>query len=334
MLSNRFLRRLFVSAAPKVALSISGSAVAAVQIDWNKAMPVLGGYGHAHLEEDAVTPMANGGNVVDVGSLSETIRAVMGQLTVAPSRIALILPDIAGKVSFVRLANVPSRKTDLEELLRWKIGESIPYPVEDAQIAYSGGVAGVDGTREFVVSAVKREVVGEYEKACIEAGLNPGYVGLATFNVINTIASASLSDLRTANEIRDADWMLVNNASDNVSVAIIRKGQLIFFRSLTASSVTRLSDVIHQACMYYNDRMSGDSLTRAYLVNSMAINEDVGRTADDELVGLESTSVHVELLAARLKKRFCGSMEITTSLFEQLLAPLGVLVAAKQLTHA
>jgi hypothetical protein len=184
------------------------------------------------------------------------------------------------------------------------------------------------------VSAVKREVVGEYEKACIEAGLNPGYVGLATFNVINTIASASLSDLRTANEIRDADWMLVNNASDNVSVAIIRKGQLIFFRSLTASSVTRLSDVIHQACMYYNDRMSGDSLTRAYLVNSMAINEDVGRTADDELVGLESTSVHVELLAARLKKRFCGSMEITTSLFEQLLAPLGVLVAAKQLTHA
>ena len=323
-----------MSAAPQVAISISGSTVVAAQIDWKKRIPILGAYGHAYLEEDAVTPMVNGGNIVDVDSASETIRRVIGQLTVVPSRIALILPDIAGKVSLVRLATVPAKEADLKELLRWKIGQSVPYPIEDAQIAYSGGAVGVDGAREFVVSAVRRDVVEEYERACTGAGLHPGYVDLATFNVINAVTSASLSDFNAVNEGRDSDWMLVNNASDYVTVAIVRKHQLLFFRSLTTGSGTRLPDVVHQANMYYKDRLAGDSLRRAYLVNSRSVSEGEELPGGDELAGLESGSVPVEFLAGRLKERFCGSMDIATSLFEQLLAPLGVLVAVRRLTHA
>ena len=353
MLSNRLFRRLFVSAPPSVAVSISGSAVAAVQMDWKKGGPKFRGYGHARLEEGAVTPMANGANVVDVGSLNETIREVIGQLKIAPSRIALILPDIVGKVSIVRLVSVPSRKTDLDEVLRWKIAESVPYPVEDAQIAYSSGIVGADGTREFVVSAVKREVVEEYESACLGAGLNPGYVDLETFNVINAVTAASLLNVKHGKRsVFDADWMLVNNAADNASVAIVRKDRLLSFRSLRVSNGTRLSDVMHQACMYYNDRLSGDSLERAYLINyagevvpteiidycrepkddyrtesgakSFVVDGELV-AGGDELVGLESASVRVELLAARLRMFFCGRIDITTGLFDQLLAPLGVL---------
>ena len=333
-MSDGLLGRMFVSSPPKVALSISGSVVSAVQVRWKNGAPLLTGYGHSYLAEDTVAPMVSCGNVVDVRSLSDTIRRVVGRLSVKPTRIALVLPDIAAKVSLVRLTNVPSRETDLEELLRWKVGQSIPYPVADAQIAYSRGTVGVDGTQEFVASAVRRDVVEEYEGACIGAGLNPGYVDLTTFNLINTVMSASRSGTDSVREIREADWMLVNNALDYVSVAIVRKGQLLFFRTVTSHSAATLPDVVHQACMYYNDRLAGDGLQRAYLLNSTVKREGEEFIASNELAGLESASVDVQLLAARLKSYFCGSMEVATDLFEQLLAPLGVLIAVKHLTHA
>ena len=333
-MSDGLLGRMFVSAPPKVALSISGSTVAAVQVDWKNGAPLLTGYGYAYLADDAVTPMANGGNVVNVRSLSDTIRRALGRLTATPSRVALVLPDVAAKVSLVRLASVPRKEGDLEELLRWKIGQSIPYSVADAQIAYCRGTTGVDGAKEFVVSAVRRDVVEEYEGACIEAGLNPGYVDLTTFNVINAVMSASLSRASPVQEVRDSDWMLVNNALDYVSVAIVRKGQLLFFRTLISGSAVTLPDVVHQACMYYKDRLAGDGLQRAYLVNSGNKTEGEEFTAGDELAGLESSSVDVELLAGLLKNCFCGSIKIATSLFDQLLAPLGLLVRVKHLTHA
>jgi hypothetical protein len=46
------------------------------------------------------------------------------------------------------------------------------------------------------------------------------------------------------------------------SLAIVRSGDLIFFRSRSEGDAETLHDVVHQTVMYYQDRLSGAGFTR------------------------------------------------------------------------
>ena len=54
-------------------------------------------------------------------------------------------------------------------------------------------------------------------------------------------------------------------ASDYASIAILRGADLIFFRNRATEGEGTLADVVHQAAMYYEDRLQGSGLTRAFL---------------------------------------------------------------------
>ena len=70
-------------------------------------------------------------------------------------RVALVLPDIVGKLSLVRFEQVPAKAQDLDQLIRWQVRKAAPFKIEDAQIAWVPGMVlpggGRDVThREFV----------------------------------------------------------------------------------------------------------------------------------------------------------------------------------------
>ena len=60
------------------------------------------------------------------------------------------------KVSLVRFEQVPARAQDLDQLVRWQIRKSAPFPIEEAQVSYVAGQRASDG-QEFIVTLARRD---------------------------------------------------------------------------------------------------------------------------------------------------------------------------------
>ena len=244
------------SPLPDAAVEIAPDRVSAAAIAARSGGPRVQAYASEPLPAGSVTASLGARNLLDRDAVTGAVRAVLARIGARPARVALVIPDLAGKVSVVRFERVPPRRDDLDQLVRWQIRKSLPFPIEDACVTYTAGRRGPDGS-EFIVVAARRDVVSEYEEACVAAGVHAGLVELATFSVLNLTLAAG-----TATE---GDWLVVHMRPEYTSIAIVRDGDLIFFRNRPEDDEETLTDVVHQTAMYYQDRLAGQGFRRVLL---------------------------------------------------------------------
>jgi type IV pilus assembly protein PilM len=240
----------------EAALEISPAAVSVAVLGGRSANPVVQGYAVEPLPAGAVTPSLTSTNIADRDAVARALSAACQSLGLKPKRIALVIPDVAAKVSLVKFDRIPSRREDLNQLIRWQVKKSTPFPVDDACLTFTPG-ARSDGSSEFVVVISRREVVREYEEVCEQVGIEAGLVDISTFGVINLFLS---SDLGTA-----GDWLVVHMRPEYTSMAILRRNDLLFFRNRAEDDAEALEDVVHQTAMYYQDRLEGRGFGRILL---------------------------------------------------------------------
>jgi type IV pilus assembly protein PilM len=218
---------------------------------------VVQGYAIEPLPAGALTASLTSHNIVDRDAVVSTLRSTLERLGGRPRRIALIVPDVVARVSLVRFDRVPAKTADLEQLVRWQIRKSAPFPVEEATLSVTPGTAVAGGGREFLAVLARRDIIREYESVCEEAGMHPGLVDLSTFGVVNLFVSSDTAPR--------GDWLVVHVRPDYTSLAIMRKDALVFFRNLSEGDSEALADVVHQTTMYYQDRLSGQGFTQVLL---------------------------------------------------------------------
>ncbi len=91
---------------------------------------------------------------------------------------------------------------------------------------------------------------------------------------------------------RAGDWLLVHAAASYVSLAVLRDGHLIFYRTRGEESEGSIADLVHQTAMYYEDRLNGRRFDRVLLAGG-----STGAGADDlrrelsERLGLDVVAV-------------------------------------------
>jgi Tfp pilus assembly PilM family ATPase len=244
------------SPVPDVALEISAQRVsAAVMATRGRAFAI-----HRHASEDLpsglVTPSLIAANVADASTLSAAVRRVFEALGVSPHRIALVIPDVAARVSLIRFDQVPPRREDLDQLVRWQVRKSTPFPIEDAVVTYTPGARGAAGA-DFLVAMARREAILEYERACTLAGAEAGVVDLSTLSVTNLLLAGE--------GVPGGDWLLVHLRPDYSSLVIVRGGHVALFRSRSDDAGASLPDLVHQTVMYYQDRLTGAGFERVLL---------------------------------------------------------------------
>ncbi len=103
----------------------------------------------------------------------------------------------------------------------------------------------------------RRDVIAQYEQACDRAGAHAGVVDLSTFNVVNAVLAGG--------DAVAGDWLLVHAAASYVSLAVLRDGHLIFYRTRGEESEGSVADLVHQTAMYYEDRLHGQRFARVLL---------------------------------------------------------------------
>lgn len=240
----------------EAAIEISPAAVSVAVLGGRSSNPVVQGYAVEPLPAGAVTPSLTSTNIADPEAVARALDSACQSLGLKPKRVALVIPDVAAKVSLVRFDQTPPRREDLNQLIRWQVKKSTPFPVDDACLTYTAG-AHVAGGSEFIVVVARRETIREYEGVCERIGIEAGLVDISTFGVINLFLS---SNLGTA-----GDWLVVHMRPEYTSIAILRRDDVLFFRNRAEGDAEALEDVVHQTAMYYQDRLEGRGFSRILL---------------------------------------------------------------------
>jgi type IV pilus assembly protein PilM len=247
------------SPPPDAAIEIAADRVTAAVVSLRSDGPVVSGYASEPLRPGTVTPSLTAANVADRHAVIGSIQRVVEKLGSRPRRVALVIPDTAVKVSLLRFDNVPPRRDDFEQLVRWQLRKAAPFPVESASVTYSAALTPPEGGREFVVEVARQECVREYESVCEDAGLYAGLVDMATFSLLGNFTGPAAAS---------GDWLLVHVRPDYTSIAIVRDGAVIFYRNRPEDGQEGLPDLVHQTSMYYQDRLSGGTFARVYLAGA------------------------------------------------------------------
>jgi Tfp pilus assembly PilM family ATPase len=304
--------RALSSPGPQHAVEIAARRVTVVAIRQDGGGAVVDASATEPLPPGVVTPGLAPPNIRDADTVRAALSRALERAGLRPKRVGLVIPDAAARVSIVRFDTVPARARDLDELVRWQIGKGAPFRIEEGQISYVPGAAVGAGGREFVVLLVRRDVVEEYEAVCGRLGIYAGLVDIASFNVVNAVlASARGGD--------GTDWLLVHVTSEDTTLAIVRAGDLIFFRNRPAAEGT-LEDLVHQTAMYYEDRLGGRGLARVIVAGGAGAGDALRRALEDRLrVNVESVDPRE---AAGLRDRVSAGPEG----LDAMAAPVGLLV--------
>jgi Tfp pilus assembly PilM family ATPase len=305
------LRDLFTTPPPDVAVAIDHAQVSAARIGWRGREAVITAHATEALAPGAVTPGLAALNMPDVPLVAQAVGRAFAQLGGSkPTRVALVVPDTVAKVSLLKLEKVPPRAADLQEIVRWQVRKTSPFPMEQAVLSISPGALGADGASELVVSLSRADVIHQYEQACLMAGAHAGLVDLASFSVINGILASPSAP--------NGDWLLVHVSGTYLTLAVVRDQSLLFFRHRGEEGEGTLADLIHQTAMYYEDRLHGGGFARVLIAGGARLpggSENVRRGLEQRLnLGVEAVDPRG---AAALQDRIAASPELL-----DVLAPL------------
>jgi type IV pilus assembly protein PilM len=318
----------FTSPSPSIGVEIGAARVTAVAITDQGGKPVVTAHATERLPAGALVPSINHANMVDREAVAGAVGRVLGQLGQRITRVALVIPDAATKVSLVKFDKLPSKADDLAQMVRWQVKKSVPFPIDQAQVSWTAGPTDASGSTEFVVVLARRDIIEEYESVCRVGSVHAGIVDLATFNLINLALAANpaLSSSAESPQGVPQDWLLVHVTADSSTIAIVRGSRLLFFRNRPADAEGRLSDLVHQTAMYYEDRLGGPGFSRV-LVTARDVPAESANEVEQLYRGLaERAGDRVEALdlrgAAPLSDRIAPGPE----LLQALAAPVGAVL--------
>ena len=80
-----------------------------------------------------IKPSLTDANITDPELFKKAIKTIAGNKRVYAS---LSIPDVSVKTALFEFESIPSKKAELEKLIKWKMEKSLPFTMDDAQISY------------------------------------------------------------------------------------------------------------------------------------------------------------------------------------------------------
>ena len=304
---------LFAPTPPAIAVELASRRLTVVELGRGSGAPLVG-YASEPLPDGAIVPAPAGVNIGNIPAVAEVLRRGLERAGVRGSaRVALVIPDNAGRVSLLPFEQLPAKAADVDQLIRWKLKKSTPFPIEDAQVSWF--VAHRTETGPMIAATVaRRDVVAQYEAVASSAGLHAGIVDLASFNVMNAVIGAGAAPA--------SDWLLVTLAPEATTLAIGRGVDLMFYRQRAAVEEESLSALVHQTAMFHEDRLGGTKFGRVWLCGA-----GVGPSAEQARREIrERLGVLVEIVDVRGASELGTKINSSTDVLDALAAPVGVLL--------
>ena len=304
---------------PTAAIEIAAGRVTVVEVGTGPEGLLVTAFASEPLPDAAVTPSLTGTNITNPAVVTTALRRACERAGIRPpKRAALVVPDTAARVTLLTFEQLPPKAADLDQLIRWQIRKATPFPLEEAQVTYVP-VQQEPGASTVAAIVARRDMIGQYEEVVTALGTLPGIVDLASLNVVNAVLAGGGTSA--------GDWLLVCVSRESTALAIVRAGQLMFYRLRLAIDEEPLGALVHQTAMYHEDRLGGGKFARVWLCGSSWADgggEPIRREISERL-GVQAEPVDVRTVAT-LRDRISVSPDV----LDALAAPLGVLVRERK----
>jgi type IV pilus assembly protein PilM len=259
-----WLRKRFIDPErPLAAIEVRRRAVGLVRLVREGRKLVLGAAASLELPEGTVELSMAQPNVLDPIRFRQVLHGVLERAGVpAGSQVTLVLPDPVARVALLPAAEVKGkRRSDTEELIRFRLRKAVPFDVRDAQVDHVR--LGARAEDPVLVAAIARPVLRGYEEICESVGLHAGIVELSGLSLL----------AGTGAKLGSADRLLVNWDDGYVSFLLVRSERLVLVRTLTgdtAASMDQVAREVTNTSLYYRERLGGLGL-KEVLVRSAVV---------------------------------------------------------------
>lgn len=133
---------------------------------------------------------------------------------------ALVIPDYAARMAILDFESFPAKIEDRITLLKFRLRKSVPFPIDEAQLAYA--IQMVQPAKvEVLVVAIAKPILAEYESIVAGAGYRLGLV-----------QPSSIAALRLCDHGEKGLTLLVKAAGPILSVILLDQGRVRLVRSI------------------------------------------------------------------------------------------------------
>lgn len=219
------------------------------------------------------------GIVTPILARPDLLTAVLGRLKKDQGRVdrvSLLLPDSWFRINLIDIPELPEKKAEADEVVRWSLRKSTPIRPEEFRLAYQTVDRTDAGARVLVVAALEK-TLAEIEKAFAEAQITPVLIEAVGMNIWNSIAvrEQPASDDRIFFYVRNREF----------TTAVFRNGTPLFFRSRVMSDERTLLQEIRLSASYFKSNLEISRVEKCWVAGhqfneqiSSAISEELGAT--------------------------------------------------------
>jgi Tfp pilus assembly PilM family ATPase len=227
-----------------------------------------------NIAESLVRPSFDERNIEDTAQLATVLKELAASAgLLKQKRWSMTLPEATAKTLVLTIESLQSA-SELQDVLRWKIERGFGAPLEELSVSKDKLQKDAQGRDRYLVIAVKRAVLAEYEAVLDLLGwraglILPRHLGEAQWLIRN---GASVGDS-----------LLLSGSSQGFTGVIFRDKHPLFVRTVTCTE-DEFEDEFYRLLLFYRDRSAPEVGTGQGLSRLMVIGEGITKERAGEIV--------------------------------------------------
>jgi len=264
-----------------------------------------------NIAESLVRPGFDENNIEQPGQLSAALNELAASAgLLKQKRWSMSLPEATTRTLVLTMESQTQSAAELQDVLKWKVERGFGAPIEELSISKERLQKDSQGRDRYLVIAVRKSVLAEYEAVLESLGwraglILPRHLGEAQWLVKNGSVGDSL---------------LLSGSSQGFTGVIFRDKHPLIVRTVTCTE-EEFEDEFYRLLLFYRDRSvpegatAGQTLTRLMVIGEGITKQRAGEIVN-ETTGGDLRPLEAEDLGLQLPSRDFS--------FDSIAAPAGL----------
>jgi hypothetical protein len=263
-----------------------------------------------NISESLIRPGFDEPNIENAGQLASVLSELAASAgLLRQKRWSLSLPEATTRTLVLTLESQTQSAGELQDVLKWKIERGFGFDLEELSVSKDRLRKDTQGRDRYLVIAVKKSVLAEYERLLESLGwkaglILPRHLGEAQWLMRNGTPGDSL---------------LLSGSSQGFTGVIFRDKHPLIVRTVTCTE-DEFEDEFYRLLLFYRDRGGADGGDGQNLSRLMIIGEGITKERAGEIVN-ETTGGDLRPLEAEDLGLQLPSRDFS---FDSIAAPAGL----------